>query len=128
MEGVAGWDARERGELFGETAARLGFGSLVVVEKDFWVCWVLLQLSALTGLPRIVFKGGTSLSKVFGLIRRFSEDIDLAFHRHDLGFDGERDPANPEQLLPAYNSGNGVHLNDTGYEAMADAINLSLFF
>jgi lysophospholipase L1-like esterase len=39
-----------------------------------------------------------------------------------------RDPANPAQLLPAYNSGNGVHLNDTGYEAMANAINLSLFF
>ena len=95
MEGVARWDASERAELFGETAARLGFGNPLVVEKDFWVCWVLHQLSALTGLPRIVFKGGTSLSKVFGLIRRFSEDIDLAFHRHDLGFEGERDPANP---------------------------------
>jgi lysophospholipase L1-like esterase len=39
-----------------------------------------------------------------------------------------RDPAKPDQLLPIYNSGNGVHLSDAGYEAMANAINLSLFF
>ncbi len=42
--------------------------------------------------PRLLFKGGTSLSKSFGLIQRFSEDIDLVVHRKDLGFNGERDP------------------------------------
>jgi len=93
MDGVARWDSRERRDLFTETAARLGFGNPIVVEKDFWVCWVLNRVSLLRDQPRIVFKGGTSLSKVFGLIRRFSEDIDLAFHRHDLGFTGDRDPA-----------------------------------
>lgn len=42
--------------------------------------------------PALVFKGGTSLSKAFGVIRRFSEDVDLSFDRRDLGFGGERDP------------------------------------
>ena len=64
------------------------------VEKDFWVCLVLdvLYNRLPDGHPRLLFKGGTSLSKVFGLIRRFSEDIDLAVHRGDLGFAGDRDP------------------------------------
>lgn len=92
MDAVARWSAPERAELFTETAARLGFGNPLIVEKDFWVCWVLHRVSLLEDQPRIIFKGGTSLSKVFGLIRRFSEDIDLAFHRHDLGFTGDRDP------------------------------------
>ncbi len=38
-----------------------------------------------------------------------------------------RDPAHPFQLLPAYDSGDGVHPNDKGYQAMADGINLNLF-
>ena len=44
------------------------------------------------GHPRLLFKGGTSLSKAFGLIERFSEDIDLVVFRDSLGFEGERDP------------------------------------
>jgi hypothetical protein len=49
-----------------------------IVEKDFWVCWTLKHLFAEPALKgQMVFKGGTSLSKVFGLIDRFSEDIDL---------------------------------------------------
>lgn len=81
----------ERKELFQEAAARRGV-STVVVEKDYWVC---VALSALFGDPQpidLVFKGGTSLSKCYGLIERFSEDVDLAFDREDLGFTGERDP------------------------------------
>ena len=45
------------------------------------------------GHPKLLFKGGTSLSKAFDLIRRLSEDIDLVVHRDGLGFSGERDPA-----------------------------------
>lgn len=49
-----------------------------VIEKDFWVCWVLGRLFGSASLKsKILFKGGTSLSKVFGVIQRFSEDIDL---------------------------------------------------
>jgi Nucleotidyl transferase AbiEii toxin, Type IV TA system len=53
-------------------------GQSVIVEKDFWVSWLLALLFSQPELaPHLVFKGGTSLSKVFGVIDRFSEDIDL---------------------------------------------------
>ena len=50
----------------------------VVLEKDFWVCWLLGVLFESRFADALVFKGGTSLSKVFGVIDRFSEDIDLS--------------------------------------------------
>jgi hypothetical protein len=52
--------------------------SPVVMEKDFWVCWLLGVLFESEFAGSLVFKGGTSLSKVFGVIERFSEDIDLS--------------------------------------------------
>ncbi len=76
----------ERRDLFLTTARRLGT-AVQNVEKDFWVCWTLDAL--FNGLaddsPRLLFKGGTSLSKSFGLIDRFSEDIDITVFRSDLG-------------------------------------------
>lgn len=67
-----------------------------VVEKDFWVCWTLKRLFCLDGIgDTLLFKGGTSLSKVHGLIRRFSEDIDVSIHREFLGFSGAGDPLHP---------------------------------
>lgn len=72
--------------VFTTTAQRLGT-TPQNVEKDFWVCWTLDAL--FNGLvdngPRLLFKGGTSLSKGFGLIHRFSEDIDVTVFRDDLG-------------------------------------------
>lgn len=66
----------------------------MIVEKDFWVCWALKRLFALADIEAgLIFKGGTSLSKAYGAISRFSEDVDLSLDRHDLGFTGERDPA-----------------------------------
>lgn len=50
----------------------------VIMEKDFWVCWVLAVLFRSSFADDLVFKGGTSLSKVFGAVARFSEDIDLS--------------------------------------------------
>jgi hypothetical protein len=50
----------------------------VILEKDFWVCWLLGILFESEFAASLVFKGGTSLSKVFGIIERFSEDIDLS--------------------------------------------------
>lgn len=77
MERIAAWSEQERNDLFRETGARKNM-SPAIVEKDFWVCWTLGRLFAAEELaPKIMFKGGTSLSKVFGLIERFSEDIDL---------------------------------------------------
>ena len=57
-----------------------------VIEKDFWVCWTLNLLNEIPELTgNITFKGGTSLSKAWGLIERFSEDIDIAINRKVFG-------------------------------------------
>lgn len=80
----------ERRDLFLGASARLGT-AVQNIEKDFWVCWTLDAL--FNGLeasgPRLLFKGGTSLSKAFGLIARFSEDIDITVFRDDLGQSAE---------------------------------------
>ena len=92
MNKVARMDARERAELFAETAARRNVAD-AIVEKDFWVCWVLKQLFSNKAFEgRLLFKGGTSLSKIFHAINRFSEDIDLAVEYAALGFTGDKDP------------------------------------
>lgn len=77
----------ERQLLITEAAGRLQVAELIV-EKDFWVGWLLGRLFAMPGLAgKIQFKGGTSLSMVFGAVRRFSEDIDLAILPAALGFE-----------------------------------------
>jgi Nucleotidyl transferase AbiEii toxin, Type IV TA system len=76
-----------RALAFSQTAARMS-ASPVMVEKDFWVCWLLGLLFGDAELaPHLVFKGGTSLSKVYGVIDRFSEDIDLSMSPAFLGAD-----------------------------------------
>jgi hypothetical protein len=88
--------ALERADILAETADRKGLPE-AVIEKDFWVCWMLKQLFSIEVLSgRLLFKGGTSLSKVFHAINRFSEDIDLAVDYAALGFIGERDPRREE--------------------------------
>ena len=72
----------------------MGVGSPAIVEKDFWVCWALGQIFTADSLPGPLFKGGTSLSKVYGIIARFSEDVDIVLDRHALGFEGDKDPIN----------------------------------
>ena len=63
------------------------------VEKDFWVCWTLEKLFNLPEIGNtLTFKGGTSLSKGWKLIERFSEDIDIVIDRSALGFAGSRSP------------------------------------
>lgn len=76
---------RDRLDIFLAASRRLG-AALPNVEKDFWVCWTLnvLYHGLPSGSPRLLFKGGTSLSKAHDLIRRFSEDIDITVFREDL--------------------------------------------
>lgn len=65
----------------------------IIVEKDFWVCWTLKELFRLQEIgEHLIFKGGTSLSKVFRIIERFSEDIDVSIDRTFLGFGGANEP------------------------------------
>ena len=59
------------------------------IEKDWWVTLVLKVLHTLPYAKHTAFKGGTSLSKCWNLIARFSEDIDIAISREFLGFGGE---------------------------------------
>ncbi len=60
-----------------------------VVEKDIWVCWVLDKLfSSKEFEGRLVFKGGTCLSKAYNLIGRFSEDIDITISKSCLEISG----------------------------------------
>jgi nucleotidyltransferase AbiEii toxin of type IV toxin-antitoxin system len=77
MKRIAQLSASDRSDLFAETARGKGI-TAAAAEKDFWICWVLLCLFEHPHLRQVLrFKGGTSLSKCFNLIERFSEDIDL---------------------------------------------------
>ncbi|PZO89041.1 MAG: nucleotidyl transferase AbiEii/AbiGii toxin family protein [Micavibrio aeruginosavorus] len=68
---------QERRDILQEAASRRDLAD-IIIEKDFWVCWTLKRLFSNPNLaPYLTFKGGTSLSKAYGLIERFSEDIDL---------------------------------------------------
>jgi predicted nucleotidyltransferase component of viral defense system len=64
-------------QLIEATASDMGINPLYI-EKDYWVCYVLKNLSQSEYIDVAIFKGGTSLSKAYKIIERFSEDIDLA--------------------------------------------------
>ena len=76
----------ERHILILNTAAKKGLNA-AIVEKDFWVCFTLDYLFHKSQWRnKLAFKGGTSLSKVYNLIERFSEDIDLILDWRVLGY------------------------------------------
>jgi hypothetical protein len=79
---------------FRKAEEKSGF-SESIIEKDFWVCWILKELFLLDEIKdNLTFKGGTSLSKIFKVINRFSEDIDISVEKAFLGFRDNKDPAN----------------------------------
>ena len=83
---IAKLPADDRRELFHNTAAKIGLHD-AIVEKDFWVCLTLDYLFHRSPWKKAVtFKGGTSLSKGYHLISRFSEDIDLILDWRVLGY------------------------------------------
>jgi hypothetical protein len=79
------WELTEadREAAFSFASSKLGLPAHVI-EKDVWVVWSLQQVFASPDSGSLTFKGGTSLSKVFGVISRFSEDIDVTFNILDL--------------------------------------------
>ena len=143
MDQVATLPAADRQALFQEVAAQRGLSSLVI-EKDFWVCWTLRRVFELRPLgENLIFKGGTSLSKVFSLIERFSEDIDLSIRRDYLGAVGDRDPeqegisstqkdkrvgalrescrtAVHDEMLPALQEALAAHLEGSAWQLLPD--------
>jgi Nucleotidyl transferase AbiEii toxin, Type IV TA system len=81
MKRIATTNAQERSDIFliAGTTQNIAPG---LIEKDFWVCWTLERLFALPEIaPHLLFKGGTTLSKVYNVIHRFSEDIDISVRR-----------------------------------------------
>jgi len=115
----------------------------VILEKDFWVCWTLRELFALPGIgEHLIFKGGTSLSKVWRAIARFSEDIDVSLSREWLGFTGDRSPEHATsgkkqreriedlaaacslkittEILPALRARAAAALGDKGWDIIVD--------
>jgi hypothetical protein len=78
----------ERVELFTQVGVRMNLPPQAI-EKDAWVTLILRMIFNSELASHFIFKGGTSLSKAFNLIKRFSEDIDLSIDRSYLGFDSE---------------------------------------
>lgn len=82
----------DRLAFINEAAARRDV-TPIIIEKDFWVCWTLRRLMETPGLgEHLTFKGGTSLSKAYGIIERFSEDIDLTIGRSAPQIEQTRPP------------------------------------
>ena len=79
---------QERAEVFRQIRNRINLNE-VAVEKDWWVTAVLRALFTLPYAENLSFKGGTSLSKCYNLIERFSEDVDIAINREFFGFTGD---------------------------------------
>lgn len=91
---IANLSHTEREVLFGNAADRAGINNPAIVEKDFWVCFTLDYLFHHSPWPKsFIFKGGTSLSKAYNVLERFSEDIDLIMDWRLLGF-GIHEPWN----------------------------------
>jgi predicted nucleotidyltransferase component of viral defense system len=81
-------DINSKKDVYNEISDRTGLVA-DAIEKDWWVVQTLRLIFEMDCADSLVFKGGTSLSKAWGLIERFSEDIDLALDRKFLGFEGE---------------------------------------
>lgn len=112
MDEFAKLSIEKRDIYINEAANRSGL-TPIIIEKDFWVCWSLDRLSKIdTLLPYLTFKGGTSLSKCYGAIKRFSEDIDLTISRKAPIINGVPSPFE-----------NGISNNETKrrIEALSDA-------
>jgi len=99
--------AQAQKEILQTAATQLGRNSNVL-EKDIWVCWVLKALFSMSDAHPMAFKGGTSLSKVFEIIDRFSEDVDITldyrhfddieYNKHPEVFDPLADGASNNQI------------------------------
>jgi len=90
-------DVEERREVYGAVAVELGVPG-EILEKDVWICWALEVLFGDPDRLPMAFKGGTSLSKVFGAINRFSEDIDLTVAVPSADFGEGRIPTSRNRL------------------------------
>ncbi len=101
--------------IFEEIASKTGL-PVLAVEKDWWICRVIHSIFNLPFRDQLLFKGGTSLSKAWHLIDRFSEDIDLAINREFLGFMGDLSGSQISRLRRA----SGIFLTTNFLPALKD--------
>jgi len=100
-----------------QTANKIGLPEQAV-EKDLWVTAILQIVFTLPFADKLVFKGGSSLSKVRHLIQRFSEDIDLAIDRSVFGLEGDLTKKQIKKLRKE----SSLFVKDTFYQALQKAI------
>lgn len=81
--------ADKRRTIYEQVGLRMGIDDPKAIEKDVWVTGILQTVFTLPYADKLVFKGGSSLSKIWNLILRFSEDIDLAIDRSIFGMEGD---------------------------------------
>ena len=110
--------APQQRTILEQTAIKQGLPKQAV-EKDLWVTAVIQLLFSLPCADNLVFKGGTSLSKVWKLINRFSEDIDLAIDRAVFELDGELKKKHVEKLRKV----SSLFVRDTLYQQLVAAVN-----
>lgn len=91
---------KDKLNIFNQVSERTGLPSSAV-EKDWWVTLALNIIFSLPYSKHIIFKGGTSLSKAWNLIERFSEDIDLVIGRKHFGFEGQLSKTQIKKLRKA---------------------------
>lgn len=104
-----------------QTAIKQGLPKQAI-EKDLWVTAILQIIFSLPCADSLVFKGGTSLSKVWRLISRFSEDIDLAIDRSIFELDGNLTKKQVKKLRKA----SSLFVRDEMYSQLVDAISQTL--
>lgn len=90
-------DAKRQKEILNQVSHKVGLPASVI-EKDWWVTFTLRAVFSSPLGKNLVFKGGTSLSKSWNLIERFSEDIDLGLDREVLGFTGDLSKSQIQKL------------------------------
>lgn len=127
MDIVATWSRSRREDLFLDSAERMPHLPPALIEKDFWVCWILRRLFLLDDVVPMIFKGGTSISKAYPIIRRFSEDIDLSLDREGLGYGKEKVDSAPSnkafrKLLDDLRAACNEYVNGPLLEALAEAL------
>jgi hypothetical protein len=99
MEAFLKLSVEDQRRYLEQAQAKLGLPP-ASIEKDFWVCWTLQELFSLPGWgEHLIFKGGTSLSKAWKLIERFSEDLDVVIDREFLGFSEQVISRNQQKKL-----------------------------
>lgn len=121
-----GLSEADKKELLETAAVKLG-RQATVLEKDIWICWALQVLFSIPDAHPMAFKGGTSLSKVYQIIDRFSEDVDITLDYRNFGdaFDPFSENASKTQIRK-YSDRLKSYVRDYAHDAIVPAIERAL--